>query len=412
MKLYSACSWPWAKTGVGPNGFGANDMKTYLAEHSLDKGGVGDTSRARETLPELRLRVLLSYHYYRDVDLYELFGKYFEKPWPDVFLDSGAFSAITQGAEIDLGAYCEWVKHHEDLANVYANLDVIGDHEATTANQRTMESRGLNPLPVFHTREPWSALEALVGEYPYIALGGQVGINAAALRPWLRKCFAIAGNRTVFHGFGVTAWRLMNEFPWYSVDSSSWGTGFRFGVVSLFDERLGKFVKVNLRDKEGAWKHRKLLTDYGFGMSDLAIEGRYDRAKICAMSALAYMRAERWLRKLHGEVVIPSGDRFPGSRDERGPRGDHVQRERPEGAGDDPQGPRCYIATAASNPTTGHGSNQSCQAISEALGLRPVGTRVFLAESNGAGGGADMRALGCISLTEGVVGSANSLPSE
>lgn len=285
-------------------------LRTYLAETSA---AVTNSACARER-SGLRLRILLSYHYYRDVDLFELFAKYFEKPWPDVFLDSGAYSAESQGAVIDIGAYAEWVKHHASIANVYANLDVIGDPAGTERNQRELERRGLSPLPVFHTGEPWSVLENLCNRYAYVALGGMVGKakQRAQLQAWIAKAFSIAGERAVFHGFGMTYWGLMCAFPWYSVDSSSWGSGFRFGTVSLFDDNAGKFVKVDLRDKQGAWQHRKLIESYGFGPSDLAIEGQYDRAAICAMSAMAYMRAEAYLRQVHGEVVIPDRGSFRG----------------------------------------------------------------------------------------------------
>lgn len=104
----------------------------------------------------------------------------------------------------------------------------------------------------------------------------------------------------------------MKDYPWYSVDGSSWGAGFRYGTVLLFDENLGKFIKINLRDKVTAWAQRKLLNSYGYRCSDLAIEREYDRAKICAMSAEAYMRAERWLRARNGEVVIPNRGGFRG----------------------------------------------------------------------------------------------------
>lgn len=332
----------------------------------------------------MQLRVLLSYHYYRDTDLFELFNRYFAKPWPDVFLDSGAFSAKTQGAEIDIGAYAEWLKHHESLATVYANLDVIGNAEGTARNQRDLERLGLRPLPVFHTGEPWITLEDLCAEYQYIALGGMVGVrDKKALNAWIAKCFSIAGDRAVFHGFGLTAWGLMKAFRWYSVDSSSWGTGFRYGALSLFDENAGKFVKLNLRDKAGAWNARRLIESYGFAMSDFAIHEQYDRAKVCAISALSYMRAETFLRRLHGEVTIPEQGSFQADTERRTglPRGCEPVAPEP--------GIRQYASVSglpeASGGTTLHN-------LADSLGLRS-----YLADSMGAGGG-DLQALGSISL--------------
>ena len=44
----------------------------------------------------------------------------------ELFLDSGAFSAFTQKVTIDIQEYIAFIKEHEDIIDVYANLDVIG----------------------------------------------------------------------------------------------------------------------------------------------------------------------------------------------------------------------------------------------------------------------------------------------
>ena len=100
----------------------------------------------------------------------------------------------------------------------------------------------------------------------------------------------------------MTSWSLMKAFPWASVDSSSWGQGFRFGTVAVFDPDLGKFCKVDLRDAKQAYRHEKLIRRYGFSPNDLCVHGRYDRAKICALSALSYMEAEVWLNRYWGSA--------------------------------------------------------------------------------------------------------------
>ena len=122
----------------------------------------------------MQLRILVSYHYYKNTDLDALFAKHFTKPYPDVFADSGAFSAMTQSVEIDWRDYAAWVKRWRHLFTAYANLDVIGNAEATWENQQRLENVGLKPVPVFHVGEDWSYLECMVKRYTYIALGGLV----------------------------------------------------------------------------------------------------------------------------------------------------------------------------------------------------------------------------------------------
>lgn len=256
----------------------------------------------------IRLRILLSYWYYKDTDLDALFAKYFVRPYPEVFADSGAFSALTQGSRITIEQYAGWIARWGHLFTTYANLDVITDAEATWENQRRLEDLGLTPLPAFHVLEDFHWLERYVDRYPYIALGvaGMQKRTDAVMR-WVTRCFQVAGDSAVFHGFALTSWTIMRTFRWYSVDSSSWGSGFRFGQVPIFDERRGGFVKLTLGDRKAWLRYAGLLADLGFDWADFADRGRNDRAKICALSALSYIRAEQYLRKRHGVIQLPSG---------------------------------------------------------------------------------------------------------
>lgn len=288
-------------------------MKLRLAErdpqhHARPKRGVDRNN--------MKLRILLSYHYYKDTDLDALFEKYFTQPYPEVFADSGAFSAASKGAEINIADYAAWVKRWAHLFTTYANLDVIGDPDATDRNQKALEDWGLEPLPVFHTGSDMAHLEKLVERYQYIALGGMVPFMRFPKRimPWLIKCFKMAQGRAVFHGFGATSWTVVKALPWYSVDSSSWGSGFRYGQVPVFDVRVGKFQTLNLGNVAAWQRHSRLVEALGFDWRDFADRKRNDRAKICAISALSYIMAEQWLRKRHGEIFIPGGQSAPGRR--------------------------------------------------------------------------------------------------
>jgi len=284
-----------------PDGWGGveltvDSMNLYLAEHGV------------------RLRILLSYHYYKNTDLDALFTKYFTEPYPDVFVDSGGFSAMTQGVTIDINQYAAWVKRYRHLINTYANLDDITSAENTLNNQHTLEDMGLQPLPVFHVKEDWKVLEQYIEKYPYIALGGMVPYMRYTKRimPWIIKAFKLAGDKAVFHGFGATSWEVIKNLPWYSVDSSSWGAGFRYGQVPLFDGHKGRFFTVQLGNRAECGKYAYLIRELGFDPADFWDRSRNDRSKICAISALSYVKAEQWLRNRWGEVKIQNSNRDSG----------------------------------------------------------------------------------------------------
>ena len=255
----------------------------------------------------MKLRILLSYWYYKDANLDELFKKYFTEPYPDVFADSGGFSAMTQGVSIKVEEYAAWVKRYKHLFNTYANLDDIASAENTLNNQHALEDMGLEPIPVFHVNEDWEVLEQYIEKYPYIALGGMVPYMRYTKRimPWIIKAFKLAGDKSVFHGFGATSWEVIKSLPWYSVDSSSWGAGFRYGQVPLFDSSKGRFFTAQLGNRASCGRYAYLIRDMGFDPADFWDRSRNDRSKICAISALSYIKAEQWLRNRWGEIYIP-----------------------------------------------------------------------------------------------------------
>lgn len=151
-----------------------------------------------------------------------------------VFLDSGAFSAFSLGVKVDLPAYCEWIKRNIDIVRVENGavmasvLDGIGDPLLTYQNQTYMEQLGVRPLPCFHYGEDERYLEHYMSNYDYITIGGMVPISTPQLFHWLDRiwekylCDSTGRAKLKVHGFGLTSASLMERYPWYSVDSSSW----------------------------------------------------------------------------------------------------------------------------------------------------------------------------------------------
>jgi hypothetical protein len=167
------------------------------------------------------------------------------------FLDSGAFSQIlasqkwrakNRGAgEWDyydtpeffayVDEYAAFVKEHHTMTDLYASMDVIGNPELTWKNQKYLEDKhGLSPVPTIHYGTPPIWIEKyLSAGYKYIALGGLVGgADADGFIPWLDRAWRVICNtpdkmpRAKVHGFGVTSYFAMTQYPWCSVDSTSW----------------------------------------------------------------------------------------------------------------------------------------------------------------------------------------------
>lgn len=160
-----------------------------------------------------------------------------------IFLDSGAFSAYTLGVELKVSDYCDYIQRNRDILRVEDGvvmasvLDGIGDPLQTWRNQYEMELRGVRPLPCFHSGEDERYLEHYVANYEYITLGGMVGASTKQLCVWLDRMWDRyltdgAGHPKVkVHGFGITAVPIMERYPWFSCDSSSWIQSAAFGSI-------------------------------------------------------------------------------------------------------------------------------------------------------------------------------------
>jgi hypothetical protein len=269
------------------------------------------------------MKVLVSFHYYKKTDLDALSRDLTTANGPPLmFADSGAFSAYTMGAAVDLGEYAQWVRRWEHLWNGnYVNLDVIGDAKATAANQRRLEKSGLAPIPVIHGGTPLAYVRGICERHRYVALGGMVSTNTTALLRWLVGCFKAAEKTgTVFHGFGQTKVAVISTLPWFSVDSTSWASGYRYGIYPYWSpsESRVKRVTTNATANKGA----QPVPDEArrqFRSAGVPVEAATDRHHTnhhlyaARAAAWAWWQLEGHLRRLHGPIVMhPERNMSPG----------------------------------------------------------------------------------------------------
>ena len=155
------------------------------------------------------------------------------------FLDSGAFTAFTKGEVINIKEYAHFVTARRDRITVASSLDAIGDAEQSYRNYRILKDElGVDVIPVFHCREDVRWLCKYLEEgVPYLALGGMVPETIDYKRKWLDDLYSRyltdASRRpiTKVHGFGLTVGWLIERYPWFSVDSTTWLNGAKFGVL-------------------------------------------------------------------------------------------------------------------------------------------------------------------------------------
>ena len=176
--------------------------------------------------------ILVSYHYIEP--FLESRKRYVIRDWS---MDSGAFSAHSQGIAIDLDAYTELAQEllatDPQLTEIFG-LDVIGDWRAGVRNVERMWSAGVPCIPTYHYGEPEAVLLGLARDYPKIALGGAVGLEKTLKTEWARQCFARVWPKPI-HGLGFGSTSNALDLPWHSIDASSWELQpLRFGMWKKF----------------------------------------------------------------------------------------------------------------------------------------------------------------------------------
>ncbi len=160
---------------------------------------------------------------------------------PIVMLDSGAFSAWTQGVKIELDEYAEFVSRYGHLFETgIFNLDVIGDAKTSYANWNWLRRKGINTIPVFHCGSNQKWLRRYISKTNFVAIGGIAKLGTKKRTYWLdtiwKNCLLGSKGRPVcnVHGLGLTPTQGdLLSYPWFSVDSSTWTRAAGYGFIYL-----------------------------------------------------------------------------------------------------------------------------------------------------------------------------------
>jgi len=181
------------------------------------------------------------------------------RPGNAFLLDSGAFSAWNSGRAIDLKEYISYARdfiarHCDKIDQIYVvNLDVIPGVQGVKPTKKEVEDAarqgwenmirfekaGLTPVHIFHQGESFEWLVRIAARHRYIGISPNNDASIKSKFNWMQRVYSIIKARNMTHGFAVTARKLMQAFPWYSVDSTSWMAPTMYGKAVFtpeFDE--------------------------------------------------------------------------------------------------------------------------------------------------------------------------------
>ncbi len=219
--------------------------------------------------------------------------------------DSGAYSAMTLGKTIKLEGYMSWLDKIDSYLDWAASLDVIGDAAGTWSNFTKLRRAGHNVVPTVHYGTPATELDRYVGQgCDLVGLGGVARRrdHQAVLR-WLVSMFRYAKDRYPglrFHCWGTTRRTYMTHLPFWSVDSSIFTAGFRWGRLEIFDEKRGETIKVYLDGSGGhATQGERLRKRFGVTPAELMTSGSWNRKLLIGMAGHCAQDMETYYTARH-----------------------------------------------------------------------------------------------------------------
>lgn len=234
-----------------------------------------------------------------------------------VLLDSGAFSADSQGHVITVKQYAAWL---DDVAMgtwrpwmVGAlNLDVLRDPAQSWKNWQRLRNAGHDTIPVVHMGDGFDILDRYVeAGADYVALGAMVGRSFTRKLRWAAHMHRHVRDhhpQVRLHALGVASQEMVERLPWWSVDSSSFSSAYRYGRAVLYDPRARKLHTVPLDGSPAVLSYGRLLRDT-YGVTDPGALRRShagNRADLIRLAALSLKAWQTDLRRYRPVDPPPS----------------------------------------------------------------------------------------------------------
>lgn len=251
--------------------------------------------------------LLVSFAYYHKYDLDRL------APCR-IAADSGAVSLRTLGKPVETRNLVTWAQMYHHRISWIASLDITGNAETSKYNWNEMVDAGIPGVPTIHLRERPETMDYYVERgVDFIGLGGMALVDAGIQEKfrWMVACFKYARDNhphVRFHGWGL-ANKSHLRLPFFSVDSSGWGSSYRYGRLHLRDpQRQGKVHSIDLNGR-GTYSQdiACLLRDhYGVNPSEVSTSAPHNRLMMVRLSALSASVQEQQLRYFHRRNPVPS----------------------------------------------------------------------------------------------------------
>lgn len=223
-----------------------------------------------------------------------------------LFIDSGAYSAHTRDAELDVDEYINYVNSIDEHVHIFAQVDKIPGvfahpktreqlleaPEISWKNYLYMRDKVKSPdklLPIFHQGEEWKWLENMLettfdGKHiPYIGISPANDKPVKEKEVFIERCFKIiaqSSNPDVkTHAFGMTSLNVLERYPFTSADSTSWimngangSIMTKYGSVTISSGRTHAPDHLFKMPKAAQDEIQQYVESHGFDMKELSVD--------------------------------------------------------------------------------------------------------------------------------------------
>lgn len=249
---------------------------------------------------------LMSYEYIRKRSLKQVTEKFDETI--HLFIDSGAYTYINDPKfhdydikhwESHIEKYLKWAEANKKFIFAIANLDldnILGGEQIKEWNRKYFEPfmlrTGIPVCFIWHDCYTLESFEQYCRRYPYVGITAVNDESAGTDINYFKEKLQIAEkHNAVLHGMGMTRTSLLPQLPFYTVDSTSWKTGMRYGVIPTWNGRMIKSCK---RDEFDS-KTVPILSSYPDIKFDFEKLRDYYEPEVIRASVYAYIKAEEFI---------------------------------------------------------------------------------------------------------------------
>lgn len=199
--------------------------------------------RPPDTVPTkpAKFPLLISYAHLKGLKK-ETIEFFLSDPRMEVIIDSGGFTALNAGWEIDMESYLRFIDEYGKYMFGYMALDKIGDIAETKRRLEYMLSKGYTPIPIHVRGDTKERMDELYNYSDFVAFGGlRRPHSGPAPKSYIKKKMEWAEGRKC-HWLGYTTLAQIKTFRPYSVDCSSWASSLMYGSLSVYEGGGKPFV--------------------------------------------------------------------------------------------------------------------------------------------------------------------------